>query len=146
MANINTNLRLYSQGSSIQNLGFYNFGTTSYSGSYYHFKTNDRLELYNMIRVEAVGSNYSQSAPIRCAWVWYTYTYLANVGLQNIYTGLEANGVYMSSDGYVCFRSYTPNAGDVSFSLNLLTANPNGVNFNLQITAVNQNSTSGNHY
>lgn len=126
--------------------GMYHFHTTSYSGNYVHFKTNLTLNTYVMSRVEAVGINYSTSAPIRCAWVWYTYTYLTSVGVENIYSGMSANNVYMSTDGYVCFSGTASSLGDTSFILNTVHPCPTGYGYPLEITAVSQNSTAGNYY
>jgi hypothetical protein len=151
MANFYGRVHLYNSNnyggaSGLQTLGFYNFGATSYSGAYYHFKTNLTLNTFVMSRVEAIGHAYAKAAPIRCAWVWYTFSYLTSVGLSNIYTGMDAQNVYMSADGYVCFTGYISSPGDVSFTLNCVHANPTGHSYPLEITAVNQNSVSGNYY
>lgn len=144
MANIQGQLTI---ASGYQRLGFYSFSTTGAAGAYFHFKTSARLAEYAMSRVEAIGINYALAYPIRCSWVWYTYTYLTNTGVGNIYSGLTAeNGIYMSSDGYVCFRGYAANNNDVAFTLNATHANPAGATYNLSILAASQNSTSGNYY
>lgn len=151
MANFNNRVHIYSSGnyggaSGLTTLGFYNFGATSYTGAYYHFKTNLTLNTYVMSRVEAIGHAYAMGAPIRCAWVWYSYVYLTSVGGYNIYTGMTASNVYMSSDGYICFTGYISSPGDVSFTLNCTHACPTGHSYPLEITAVNQNSISGAYY
>lgn len=144
MANFQGQLSI---GSQFQRLGFYNFSNTTGAGAYYHFKTNARLAQYVMTRVEAIGINYAAQYPIRCCWVWYTYDYLTNTGVGNIYSGLTAeNGIYMSSDGYVCFRGYTSVNNDVAFTLNATHANPAGPGYNITILAASQNSTSGAYY
>jgi hypothetical protein len=143
MANFQGQLAINDAG---QRLGFYTWSNTSGAGSYLHFKTNLTLSTYVMSRVEAVGISYANAYPIRCAWTWYTYTYLTNTSVQSIYSGLTADGVYMSSDGYVCFRGYAANNNDMSFTLNATHVNPTGYGYNLTISAASQNSTSGNYY
>lgn len=144
MANIQGQLSI---GSGYQRLGFYNFSTTSAAGSYFHFKTSAQLSTYIMTRIEAIGINYADQYPIRCSWVWYTYTYLTSTGVGNIYSGLTAqDGIYMSSDGYVCFRGYAASNNDIAFTLNATHANPAGTGYNISILAASQNSTSGNYY
>lgn len=144
MANIQGQLSI---GSGYQRLGFYSFSNTSPAGAYFHFKSSARLSEFVMTRVEAVGINYADQYPIRCSWVWYTFSHLTNMGVGNIYSGLTAqNGIYMSSDGYVCFRGYTPANNDVAFTLNATHANPTGAGYNISILAASQNSTSGNYY
>ena len=144
--NINNTLNYYSSGTKLVTYNQYTWATTSGVGTYIHFKTDIGLSTYVMTRVEAVGINYANAAPIRCSWSWYTYSYLTNIGLQDIYTGLNANGVYMSSDGYVCFRGYASSLGDSSLMLNMIHVNPTGYGTTVSITAANQNSTSGNYY
>lgn len=139
-------LNYYSSGNKLVTYGLYTWATTSGAGTYVHFKTDVQLSTYIMTRVEAVGINYANAAPIRCVWGWYTYSYLIDRGSENIYSGLSANGIYMSSDGYVVFRGYASSLGDSSLVLNMMNVNPTGYGATINITAVNQNSTSGNYY
>ena len=143
MANFQGQLSI---GSGYQRLGFYSFSNTSPAGSYFHFKSSAQLSTYIMTKVEAVGINYADAYPIRCSWVWYTYSYLANQNYQTIYSGLTANGVYVSSDNYVCFRGYAASNNDIAFTLNAVHANPTGAGYSISILAASQNSTSGNYY
>lgn len=145
---IHGKLSLYpAAATGLTELNKYVWVTTSYSGNYIHFKTNVTLNTYIMTRVEAIGVNYAVSAPIRSAWCWYSYSYLIDGGSQNIYTGLQASGVYMSSDGYICFRgSHGSSLGDAFFMLSVVHANPTGYGADILITAANQNSVSGNYY
>ena len=143
MANISGQLSI---ASGYQRLGFYSLSSTSAAGAYFHFKTNIQLSTYIMTRVEAIGINYAAGYPIRCCWVWYSYSSLTSVGTADMYSGLNANGVYVSSDNYVCFRAYTASNNDVSFTLNATHANPTGAGFNISILAASQNSTSGSYY
>ena len=66
---------------------------------------NIALATYIMFMIEAVGDSYGGGLPIRCAWVGYSYSYLANPGTQNIYSGISADGVYVSTDNYICIGS-----------------------------------------
>ena len=144
--NINTKLNYYWSGSKMVIYNQYTWGNSSHGYSYVHFKTDIGLYTYVMTRVEAVGINYAIGAPIRCVWGWYTYNYLIDRGSESAYSGLSANGVYMSSDGYVVFRGYASNMGDSSLMLNMVHANPAGYGATVNITAVNLNNTSGNYY
>lgn len=144
--NINNTLNYYSSGTKLVTYNQYTWATTSGAGTYIHFKTDIGLYTYVMTRVEAVGINYANAAPIRCVWGWYTYNYLIDRGLENIYSGLTAHGIYMSSDGYVVFRGYASSLGDSSLMLNMVHANPAGYGATVNITAANQNNTSGNYY
>jgi hypothetical protein len=145
MANFQGQLSI---ASGYQRHGIYTWTNGGGAGAYFHFKTNAALSTYIMSRVEAIGVNYAAAYPIRCAWVWYSAYYLANAASESVYSGLTANGVYLSSDNYVCFRAYASVNNDVSFILNAIHANPSGVGpgYNLAITAASQNSTSGNYY
>jgi hypothetical protein len=129
----------------VSQYGIYTFVGTTTAGNYYHFKTNCTLNTFIMTKIEALGNNYRRGNNIRCAWTWYTYTYLTNETSQSIYAGLTAQNPYMSSDGYVCFKAYTDYPGDISFTFNVTQANPTGTAA-VSITAASQNSTSGNYY
>lgn len=149
MANFNNNLYVgYDQvNPGLLKYNMYTYSNT-YSGSngYIHFKTSVPLSTYVMTRVEAIGHNYGTSSIIRCAWNWYTYSYLAGYGVQNFYSGMTANNTYVSGDGYVCFSGYLANYGDVFFTLNASHTNPTGNGYDLSIQAVSLNSTSGAYY
>lgn len=127
----------------------YWFNTESGTPSYIHLKTNMIKGNSCMAMVEAVGYNYGNAKPIKCAWTWYNYSgdqsAPYSVGLKNYYTGLSADGVYFSSDGYTVLRAYASSQYFVGFILNSVTANPVGI-YDISITAANQNSNSGSYY
>jgi hypothetical protein len=141
MANLKANTKL--------NVGiYYNFYEHRFYGgdTYIHYKTNIATGTYIMGMVEAVGYAYGANAPIRAAWVFYAYsTYIANPGTQNFYGGLSANGVYLSSDNYVCLRALvSPYFSGWSF--NSYCLNPAGLGTAISFQAVSQNTNSGNYY
>lgn len=145
--NINNSLSYFSSTTRLVTINNYDWSTTSYSGTYIHFKTNIPSSSYVMFRAEAVGINYPNAAPIRCVWSGYAHpAAIYNIGLQDAASGLNAHGVYYSSDYYIVLRGYASALGDSSLTLNFIHANPTGYGFNTQITAANQNNTSGNYY
>ena len=100
-----------------------------------------------MYMIEAVGYNYGAASPVRCAWGFYYYLGgVSHVGLQNEYSGMSADGVYTSSDGYLCFRAYAGTHYYNGFILNAYATRTDTTHYAVSITAVNQNSTSGNYY
>lgn len=131
---------------------FYQFATTDGgAGNYFHLKTNIVKSGLQMFYIEADGYAYGNGTPILCAWTGYPYSgtdTLINIGLSNLYAGMEAHGAYQSSDGYVCLRAYTTGPYYCGFVLNSVMANPAGFgyNFKVSITAASQNTNSGNYY
>lgn len=126
--------------------GFYYQGA-AYDGSptYWHYKTNIALATYIMVMIEAIGYSYGSDKPIRSAWNFYSYDYLAQASTQNMYSGLLADGVYVSSDGYICIRAN----GAPYFSgwiFNAYTLNPAGFGAKVTFTAASRNANSGNYY
>ena len=113
--------------------------------TYFHYKTNIALSTYIMVMIEAIGYAYGANQSIRSSWVFYSYSYLANQGTADVYGGLNAHGVYVSSDNYVCIRA---NAASYfsGWLFNAYTVNPAGYNANVSFTAVVQTSNSGNYY
>jgi hypothetical protein len=113
--------------------------------SYFHYKTNIALSTYIMVMIEAIGYAYGANQSIRSSWVFYSYSHLANPGVADVYGGLNAHGVYVSSDNYVCIRA---NAASYfsGWLFNAYTVNPAGYNVNVSFTAVVQTSNSGNYY
>ena len=123
--------------------------TTDGSVTYLHFKTNVPIASYIMTMIEAVGYNYGMSAPIRCAWGFYTYgSYIYSSSVRNTgYTGLSANGVYASTDGYVCIRGYSSGGSYFNgFILNGYQTAGNGRGFDILITAASYGTNSGNAF
>lgn len=127
---------------------FYRFRTVDGSPSYIHMKTN--IGMTNiMFYIEAEGYNYGATLPILCSWVGYAYAADNNVistGVTNYYTGMNADGIYKSSDGYVVLRAYAGTHYFNGFVLNSYMANPAGYSFRVSISAAIQTSTSGNYY
>lgn len=122
--------------------------TTDTSATYLHFKTNVPIASYIMTVIEAVGYNYGMTAPVRCAWGFYTYgTYIVSASVRDIYTGMSANGMYGSSDGYVCVRGYSSGGSYFNgFILNGYQTGGNGRGYDLQITAASYGTNSGNAF
>ena len=146
MANIAAPLRVGAAGSGwIMAQQIYHFSTTDGSLSYVHFKTNVSTSTEKIFMIEAEGYAYGGGAPILCAWGLYTTGGGAVVskGLESK-SGLTAHGVYASSDGYACIRSYGNMyyTGFVlhAYSSYYYTPGP------ISISAVNQNNNTGNYY
>ena len=152
MANLGTPLRI---GRGNGNVGWmtaqqiYHFSTTS-GMAYVHFKTNVSVATEKIFMIEAEGYAYGGGAPILCAWGLYT-TGATPISMGSVVakgleskSGLTAHGVYASSDGYACIRSY----GNMYYTGFVLHAyshyyfTPSSI----AITAVNQNENSGNYY
>lgn len=126
----------------------FNFYTYSGSPQYVHFKTNVSTSTQKIFMLEAIGFNYGTGQAIRCSWGIYTTGGggATAKGLQTFSsTGLTADGVYASSDGYACIRAY--NGSSLYYAGWILNGHvhPN-YSVTLAITAANQNSTSGNYY
>lgn len=123
--------------------------TSDASVTYIHFKTNIPISSYIMTVIEAVGYNYGMSAPVRCAWGFYTYgTYIVTQSLRtSAYTGMTAHGNYVSADNYVCIRGYTSGGSYFNgFVLNGYQTGGNGRGVALQITASSYGTNSGNAF
>ena len=127
---------------------FSGFSTTSGSPSYIHLKTDIPKSSNIMFYIEAEGYNYGTALPVLCSWTGYPFGdgNLYNVSLTNFYTGMTADGAYLSSDNYVVLRAYAASHYFNGFVLNSVMANPNGNNVRVSILASSQNSTSGNYY
>ncbi len=133
----------------------YNFNTTSGSPLYIHMKTNlIGATSYNMWMFEAVGYNYGLAAPVRCSWAFhistagfpYTNGFLYNIGLRDIYSGMNAHGVYIASDGYIVLRAYAASHYYNGFTLNAYSTRSDVTQSNVSIIAVAQVSDGGNYY
>lgn len=144
MANVVADSRI-----GVMQQAFYSFGTTSGSPLYIHMKTNIPKSSNIMFYIEAEGYNYGTALPVLCSWTGYPFSgdgNIYNISLTDYYSGMSANGVYMSSDNYVVLRAYAAGHYFNGFVLNSVMANPNGNNVRVSILAANQNSTSGNYY
>lgn len=127
---------------------FYRFRTESGSPLYIHMKTN--INMTNIMwYIEAEGYNYGTALPVLCSWVGYAYEASNDVistAVTNYYTGMNADGIYKSSDGYAVLRAYAVSHYYNGFVLNSYMANPNGNAYRVSISAAIQTSTSGNYY
>lgn len=118
-----------------------------YGGNnYFHYKTNIPIGSYIMAMIEAVGYAYGSNNSIRSSWCFYAYTSsIINVGVQNVYSGMSATGVYLSSDNYVVIVANVASYYS-GWMFNGYTLNPAGYNHPIQFTAVVQTDVSGNYY
>lgn len=131
----------------VQQKAFYRFRTGDGSPLYIHMKTNIDLS-YIMFCIEAEGYNYGLTKPVLCSWIGYTYGdgSLYNTNLTNYYSGMNADGIYYSSDNKIVLRAYAASQYYNGFILNSYQPNPNGYAYRVAITAAVQTSTSGNYY
>lgn len=116
---------------------------------YFHYKTNIPFSQWAMYNIEAVGYNYGNSLPIRCTWNFHI-SYgngFYSVQYQNTYSGLAANRLYNSSDGYVVLVASSNTAYFAGWSFNAYTTNaiPQG-GFEISMLAVVQTSSNSNYY
>ena len=83
-----------------------------WSSKYVHLKTNQNVSMNQITTIEAVGYNYGTSQPIRCMWSFYVYPTTGLVHDKGMssddYSGMTADGIYKSSDGYAVIRGYMP--------------------------------------
>jgi hypothetical protein len=121
-----------------------------YGGNlYFHYKTNIPYTQWAMYNIEAVGYNYGSGQPIRCTWNFHI-SYgngFYSVQYQNTYSGLSANTLYRSSDGYVVLVANAPSAYFAGWSFNAYTTNaiPQG-GFEISMLAVAQTASNANYY
>jgi hypothetical protein len=59
---------------------------------------------------------------------------------------MNADGMYKSSDNYVCIRAYSGGMYYLGFTLNVYACRLDTTHQNVTILAASQNSTSGNYY
>jgi hypothetical protein len=126
--------------------GLFQFSNGSSSGNYIHMETSITQPSSNiMMMLEAVGYNYGGSNPIRCSWVFYSYSSV--IGATNTaYSGMNADGVYYTSAGYVAIRAYAASPYYIGFTLNAYPTAGNGGGTVISIRRSSQNSTSGAYY
>jgi hypothetical protein len=116
-------------------------------GNYIHMETNITQPSSNiMCMIEAVGYCYGRALPIRCAWNFYSYQYIISNTNNSSYTGMNADGVYYASSGYVAIRAYASDLYYCGFTLNSYMVAGNGYQYPVSIRRVSQNSTSGAYY
>ena len=151
MATLQAPLRIYSWNLGgtpwyLQQKYIYHFNTGSGSPLYIHMKLSIQ-ETYPMWLIEAVGYNYGLGASVRCAWGFHkSGAGLYSIGLQNAYGGLNADGIYLSSDGYPVIRAYAGSQYYQGFILNAYSTRGDAASSNISVIAASQNSTSGNYY
>lgn len=122
------------------------FQTTSGSPNYLHFKTNLSASSETIFMAEAEGYNYGLALPILCAWGVYTASgTVASKGLASATLGLEAHGIYKSSDGYVVLRAYAGSHYYTGFGLNFYSSTTFTIT-TPSISGITQTSESGNYY
>jgi hypothetical protein len=148
MAVLQSPIRIYPNSSwHLQQRKIATFFTADGSPLYIHFKTSLGQGIDTMYMIEAVGYNYGNAYAIRCAWGFqWSYGVVRNVGLQNGYPGMNADGVYASSDGYLCIRAYSGGHYFNGFMLNAYATRTDQTHYNISILAASQNSNSGNFY
>jgi hypothetical protein len=126
--------------------GIFEFSNASTSGNYIHMETSITQPSSNiMMMLEAVGYNYGGGNPIRCSWTFYSFAYII-AGTANGYAGMNADGVYYTSAGYVAIRAYAASPYYIGFTLNAYPTAGNGTGQPISIRRVSQNSTSGAFY
>jgi hypothetical protein len=151
MAQLAQSMGVYNYSTwALQQRNFYNFFTGSGSPSYIHMKLNLGAGVDTMYMIEAVGFNYGNGTPIRCAWGFqWSYgapAYANYIGLQNIYGGMSAHGVYKSSDGYCVIRAYAGSHYYNGFMLNAYATRTDTTHYQLSVIAAVQTDNAGNYY
>jgi hypothetical protein len=97
--------------------------------------------------IEAVGYNYGNSLPIRCAWAFHV-SYGGGIYSQDLrqaYTGLTPDRIYAAGDGNMVIVAYANTMYFAGWSLNAYSLNPTGP-YDVSIVAVAQSSSNGNVY
>ena len=123
----------------------YNFYTTVSTPNYIHLKTNVLCSANDIVMIEARGYNYGRACAIRCSWQFYAWNNtLYNKGMRTPLPGMDAYGMYKSSDGYACIIAYATSHYFSGFILDAYTHSM--YTANVSITAANQNSSSGAYY
>lgn len=145
MANLSSNTYLES---GMHQYGIFQFmDGVSGGGNYIHMETNITQPSSNvMVMIEAVGYCYGRALPIRCSWNFYSYAYIISNVNNSSYTGLNADGVYYASSGYVVIRAYATDLYYCGFTLNAYQVAGNGYQQPISIRRASQNTTSGGYY
>lgn len=132
-------------GPGFQQRGIASFWDGTWGLKYVHIKTTIPQQSYIMPMIELIGYNYITASPIRMAFVIYTYDYLI-ANWQDAYSGVVGNGVYISSDGYVCLRVSASNMYYVGFSMDAYSVAGNGAQVEIGVLAMAASSSGGNIY
>jgi hypothetical protein len=132
-------------GPGYQQRGIANFFTMD-SLQYIDIKTSIPQQSYVMPMIELIGFNYAVAAPIRMAFVIYTYDYLIS-NFQNGYSGVVGSYAYISSDGYVCLKVNTQGSSYFcGFSMDAYSVAGNGPGYEVGVLAMAASNNAGNVY
>lgn len=106
-------------------------------GAYYiHMKTNiPWFNSFVMFNIQATGYAYGNSQYIDCRWTGYTYytSGLISVSYNNVTSGMSANTMYQSSDGYLVLVGYSTGHYYIGFTLDagFYCPTPGGYDFRI---------------
>lgn len=149
MASSLTPSDVYIGASPLYQRAFYRYATVATTPLYLHLKTNIPKNSDIMFYIEADGFNFGRAQSTLCAWTGYPYSgsgTIISTSLTNWYTGMDAHGLYLSTDNYVVLRAYASTHYYNGFVLNAVMANPAGYDHKVQILAVAQVDNAGAHY
>jgi hypothetical protein len=130
----------------------YTLSDENQTNRFLHFKTNVPRGNNQMIMIEAVGYNYGSAQPIRCSWMFYSYSgdnNFYNTGLANLYNGIVPAGVYLSTDNFVCLSTTAKNVYFIGMVFNAYQANSDHggiINQQIQITNAVATTSAGNQF
>lgn len=121
--------------------------STNESFGYIDVKTDIPASIGSiMVMFEAVGYAYASQQAIRSSWSFHRYantTY--NVGLHNCYPGLNATGVYVSADGYMCLKATVSSTYFIGVTFNAyLTTTNSGEGLKVGVTNIATTANAGN--
>lgn len=127
----------------------YSYNSTA-SGAYYiHMKTNiPWFNSYVMFWIQAKGYAYGNTQMIDCRWTGYTYftSGLIQTSYNNVTSGMSANTMYQSSDGYLVLVGYSTGHYYIGFTLDAGFHNPTPGGFDLRITGGTYSSSQTGVY
>ena len=132
-------------GPGFQQRGIANYWDYGYSGQYVHIKTNIAHQTYIMPMIELIGFNYGAAAPIRMAFVIYSYSYMIYNWENTAYGGVAGNGVYLSSDNYYVLRVYSGSMYFCGFSMDAYSVAGAGAQVEIGVLAMSVGG-AGNVY
>jgi len=134
---------IYPESGYLEQLGIYNVANlSSGGGQYYHMKLNITHQSYAMIMIEAVGYNYGTSAPLRCAWNFYCYSYFFGNVQNSSYDGLTAHSHYVAADNKIVIVAYASSLYYCGFTLNAYNTAGNGYGTITSVVSAVQTSTA----
>jgi len=114
----------------------YTYQSGAGGGYYIHMKTNiPWFNSFVMFNIQATGYAYGNSQYIDCRWTGYTYytAGLINVSYNNVTSGMSANTMYQSSDGYLVLVGYSSGHYYIGFTLDagFYCPTPGGYDFRI---------------